>query len=103
MLGLKVSTLCEWNQIFDEKMIPVVISDKRGKASRISAGIVRQIIEAAKDIKAKGHRLRLKAFVKELSKEHDIVVSRKKVTEVLIANGLYKASIRRRRPGFIRG
>ena len=100
MLGLKVSTLCEWNQIFDEKMIPVVISDKRGKASRISAGIVRQIIEAAKDIKAKGHRLRLKAFVKELSKEHDIVVSRKKVTEVLIANGLYKASIRRRRPRF---
>jgi hypothetical protein len=81
-------------------MIPVVISDKRGKASRITAEIVRQIVEAAKDIKAKGHRLRLKAFVKELSKGHDIVVSRKKVTEVLIANGLYKASIRRRRPRF---
>jgi hypothetical protein len=81
-------------------MIPVVISDKRGKASRITAEIVRQIVEAAKDIKAKGHRLRLKAFVKELSKEHDIVVSRKKVTEVLIANGLYNASIRRRRPRF---
>ena len=81
-------------------MIPVVIPDKRGKASRITAEIVRQIVEAAKDIKAKGHRLRLKAFVKELSKEHDIVLSRKKVTEVLIANGLYKASIRRRRPRF---
>jgi transposase InsO family protein len=81
-------------------MIPVVIPDKRGKASRITAEIVRQIVEAAKGIKVKGHRLRLKAFVKELSKEHDIVVSRKKVTEVLIANGLYKASIRRRRPRF---
>ena len=81
-------------------MIPVVVPDKRGKASRITAEIVRQIVEAAKDITAKGHRLRLKAFVKELSKEHDIVVSRKKVTEVLIANGLYKASIRRRRPRF---
>jgi len=81
-------------------MIPVVVPDKRGKGSRITAGIVRQVVEAAKDIKAKGHRLRLKAFVKELSKEHDIVVSRKKVTEVLIANGLYKASIRRRRPRF---
>lgn len=99
-MGLKVSTLCEWNQAFDGKMVPVVIPDKRGKASRITAKIVRQIVEAAKDIKAKGHRFRLKAFVKELSKKHDIVVSRKKVTEVLIANGLYKASIRRRRPRF---
>jgi len=81
-------------------MVPVVIPDKRGKASRITAGMVRQVVEAAKDMKAKGHRLRLKAFVKELSKGHDIVVSRKKVTEVLIANGLYKASIRRRRPRF---
>ena len=99
-MGLKVSTLCEWNQVFDGKMIPVVMPDKRGKASRITAEIVRQIVEAAKDIKAKGRRLRLKAFVKELSKEHDIVVSRKKVTEVLIANGLYKIRLRRRRPRF---
>jgi hypothetical protein len=95
-----VSTLCEWNQVFDGKMTPVVVPDKRGKGSRITAGMVREIVEAAKDIKAKGHRFRLKAFVKELSKEHDIVVSRKKVTEVLIASGLYKASIRRRRPRF---
>jgi hypothetical protein len=81
-------------------MIPVVIPDKRGKASRITTEIVRQIVEAAKDIKANGHRLRLKAFVKEFSRNHDIVLSRKKVTEVLIANGLYKASTRRRRPRF---
>jgi len=81
-------------------MIPVVVPDKRGKGSRITAGMVREIVEAAKDIKAKGQRLRLKAFVKKLSEEHYIVLTRKKVTEVLIANGLYKASIRRRRPGF---
>jgi len=81
-------------------MIPVVVPDNRGKASRITAEMVRGIVEAAKDSKAKGHRLRLKGFVKELSKEHDIVLSRKKVTEVLIANGLYKASLRRRRPRF---
>ena len=95
-----MSTLCEWNQAFDDKMVPVVIPDKRGKASRITAEIVRQIVEAAKNIKAKGHRFRLKAFVKKLSEEHDIVLTRKKVTEVLIANGLYKSSIRKRRPRF---
>ena len=95
-----MSTLCEWNQVFDGKMIPVVVPDKRGKGSRITAGMVREIVEAAKDIKAKGQRLRLKAFVKKLSEEHDIVLTRKKVTEVLIANGLYKSSIRKRRPRF---
>ena len=95
-----MSTLCEWNQLFDDKMIPVVVPDKRGKGSRITAGMVREIVEAAKDIKAKGQRLRLKAFVKKLSEEHDIVLTRKKVTEVLIANGLYKSSIRKRRPRF---
>ena len=99
-MGLKVSTLSEWNQVFDERMIPVVVPDKRGKASKITAEIVRQIVEAAKNIKAKGQRLRLKAFVKELSEGHDIVLSRKKVSEVLIANGLYKARLRRRRPRF---
>jgi len=81
-------------------MIPVVVPDNRGKVSRITAEIVRQIVEAAKEIKAKGQRLRLQAFVKELSEKHDIVLSRKKVTEVLIANGLYKARLRIRRPGF---
>ena len=95
-----MSTLSEWNQIFDDKMIPVMVPDKRGKASRITAEIVRQIVKAAKDMEVKGKRLRLKAFVKKLSEEHDIVLSRKKVTEVLIANGLYKARLKRRRPGF---
>lgn len=95
-----MSTLSEWNLCFDDKMIPVVVPDNRGKVSKITAEIVRQIVEAAKDIKAKGHRLRLKAFVRELTEEHDIVLGRKKVTEVLIANGLYRANLKRRRPRF---
>ncbi|OPX35664.1 MAG: hypothetical protein B1H11_08785 [Desulfobacteraceae bacterium 4484_190.1] len=97
---VKVSTLSEWNRVFDEKMIPVVVPDNRGKASKITAETVRQIVGAAKEIKAKGCRLRLKAFVKELAEGHGIVLSRKKVTEVLIANGLYKAHLKRRRPRF---
>ena len=95
-----MSTLFEWNLCFDDKMIPVVVPDKRGKVSKITSEIVRRIVNAAKEIKAKGHRLRLKAFVKELAEAHGIVLSRKKVTEVLIANGLYKASLKRKRPRF---
>jgi len=39
-------------------------------------------------------------FTKQLAIEEDIVLSRKKIAEILIANGLYKPQIRRRRPKF---
>ena len=92
-----MSTLSEWNQVFDDNMVPLVIPEKRGKRIKITADIVRQIVEAAKEIKG---RLRLKIFVRKLSEEYGMDLGRKKVTEVLIANGLYKASVRRKRPEF---
>jgi len=54
----------------------------------------------AKGLKSKGRRIRLKSFTKQLATEEDIVLSSKKVGEILIANGLYKPEIKRRRPKF---
>jgi len=54
----------------------------------------------AKELKSKGRRIRLKSFTKQLAAEEDIVLSSKKVAEILIANGVYKPEIRRRRPRF---
>lgn len=54
----------------------------------------------ATGLKSKGRRIRLKSFTKQLAAEEDVVLSSKKVGEVLIANGLYKPEIRRRRPRF---
>lgn len=54
----------------------------------------------AKELKSKGRRIRLKSFTKQLASEEDIVLSSKKVGEILIANGLYKPEVRRRRPRF---
>jgi len=81
-------------------MNPVILPDGRGKATKVTAGIVRGIVEAARELKGKGRRLRIKSFTKELQTEQKIVLSAKKVTEILIANGLYKAITRKRRPRF---
>jgi len=78
----------------------LLIPDGRGKAGKVTVDMVRQTVEVAKELKAKGQRLRIKSFTKELQMEHNISLSAKKVTEILIANGLYKASSRRRRPRF---
>jgi hypothetical protein len=100
VLAVKMSTLSEWNHLFDERMNPVILPDGRGKATKVTPDIVRDVVDAAKKIKGKGRRIRIKSFTKELQTEHKIVLSAKKVTEILIANGLYKAITRKRRPRF---
>jgi len=100
VLAVKMSTLSEWNQIFDDRMKSVILPDGRGKATKMTADIVRGVAEAARALKAKGRRLRIKSFTKELQTEQRIVLSAKKVAEILIANGLYKAITRKRRPRF---
>ncbi len=99
-MGVKIGTLSEWNRIFDEKMVPLIVPDGRGKGRKITPDMVRQIVKVAKELKSKGRRIRLKSFTKQLATEEDIVLSSKKVGEILIANNLYKPEIRRRRPRF---
>ena len=100
VLAVKMSTLSEWNQLFDDRMNLLIVPDGRGKATKVSAEMVRDVVDAAKEFKGKGRRLRIKSFTKELKAKHKIVLSAKKVAEILIANGLYKAITRKRRPRF---
>jgi len=81
-------------------MVPLIVPDGRGKACKITTDIVRQIVEVAKEVKSKCRRIRLKSFARQLAIEGNIVLSSKKVGEILIANGLYRPEIRRRRPKF---
>ncbi len=81
-------------------MVPLIVPDGRGKTCKVIPDIVRQIVEVAKEIRSKGHRIRIKSFTRQLAIEEDIVLSSKKVGEILIANGLYRVALRRRRPRF---
>lgn len=100
VLAVKMSTLSEWNQMFDDRMNPVIVPDGRGKGTKVTSVMVRRIVEVAKERKGKGLGLRIKSFTNKLKTEHKIMLSAKKVAEILIANGLYKASSRKRRPQF---
>lgn len=100
MLAVKISTLCEWSQGFDDQMRPLMIPDGRGSAMKVTSDIVRRIVEEAQKLKASGRRLRLKSFTRQLATKQDIVLSRQKVGEILIANNLYKVRLKRRRPRF---
>jgi transposase len=100
VLKVSFSVLSDWNQGFDEKMRPFHIPDRRGKAAKITLEMVRIIVRLAEDLKARGRRLRLKGFTEQLREKHDIYLSKRKVREVLIANGLFAVRTRKRRPRF---
>ena len=100
MLRVSFSVLADWNQGFDENMRALKIPENRGKGSKISVEMVRVIVRAAEDLIGGGRRLRVQSFTKRLREEQDIFLSKRKVQEVLIANNLFAARTRKRRPRF---
>ena len=76
------------------------VPDGRGKAAKITLEMVREVVQIAEGLRSKGKRLRIKGFTEKLRKDHDICLSRRKVQEILIANNLFAARTRKRRPGF---
>ena len=100
LLNLPFGLLSDWNQGFDEAMRSLKIPDTRGKAAKITTEMVRIIVRAAEDLKARGRRLRLKGFTEQLREEHAICLSRRKVQQVLVANDLFSVKTRKRRPRF---
>ena len=97
VLVVPPSTLAAWNQGFDEQLKPLIVPERRGKAAKVTVDMVRRIVEHAKGYQ--GRRIRLKTFVAEV-REAGIDLSSKTIEEVLIANDLYKARIREKRPRF---
>jgi len=81
-------------------MKPFQLPERRGKAAKITLEMVKVIVQAAEELKGWGRRLRLKRFTEQLRKEHDLCLSTQKVKEVLIANNLFAARTRKRRPSY---
>jgi len=100
LLGVSFSILGDWDKGFDEDMRPFRLPDGRGKTAKITLQIVRDIVGAAEALKLRGKQLKVKRFTRHLKEEHGIVLSNKKVQEVLIANNLMEARTRKKRPGF---
>ena len=100
LLHVAFSALSDWNRSFDETMRPFYVPENRGKASKITIELVRVIVQAAEELQSQGRRLRSQDLTRHLREQRGVELSRKKVEEVLIANGLFAARTRKRRPRF---
>jgi hypothetical protein len=99
-LGLALGTLEYWDHSFDEHLAPYRTADLRGKAGKLTVALVKKVVEAACALKADGKRLRIKPFTHYLNRQLGLDLGRKTVAEILIANDLFKAESRRKRPRF---
>lgn len=97
---MSISTLSDWDKLFDSDMVPYRPPEKRGKAAKVTIDIVRSIVEKAKEIQTKGKKIRIKQFCRTIRDELAIDLGRKTVQEILVANDLYAPSTRIRRPRF---
>jgi len=77
-----------------------VVPDNRGKTAKVTVEKVRCIVEKAKGDKTRGKRIRLKQFTADLKATEGINLGAKTVEQILIANDLYKARTRKKRPRF---
>ena len=93
-----VSTLTDWDKCFDENLKPLVIPDNRGKDCKVTVEMVQRIVEKAKGYHPR--RIRLKQFAAYLKRQENIEVGVKTIEEILIANNLYKAKTRAKRPKY---
>jgi len=76
------------------------VPENRGKAGKVTIETVKMVIAKAKLMKNHGKTIRIKRFTKALMAEEQIVLSSKKVKEILIANDLFDVRTRQKRPKF---
>ena len=93
-----MSTLTRWDKCFDENMKPIMIPDNRGKAGKVTAEMVQRIVQRAKTYHPR--RIRLKQFAADFKRHEEIELGVKTLEEILIANDLYKARTRKKRPRY---
>lgn len=100
LLHVSTGTLVNWNRGFDEHLQAYVVEDRRGRAGKVTAELVRRVVEAAKQQMKQGRRLRMKTFVKHLKDQLGLNIGRTTAEQILIANDLRNVRTRHKRPRF---
>ena len=99
---MSITTLSDWDKLFDSEMVPYQKPEKRGKSAKVTIEIVHSIVAKAREMQAQGKTIRIKQFCRTIRDESGIELGRKTVQEILVANDLYAPSTRIRRPRFYR-
>lgn len=102
VLRVPIGTLGTWNEGFDKGMNLYQVVDRRGKSGKVTLEVVRQVVDKAKELKAKGKRLRIGKFTSYCNEKLQLHLGRKTIADILVANDLYNAETRKKRPRFYR-
>ena len=96
------TTLLTWDKYFDANLIPCAREDRRGKAVKVTAKIVRQIVDLAQKKLEKKERILIAAFTQEVNMACELTLGTETLREILIANDLWAVNTRIKRPAFYR-
>lgn len=100
LLCVPLGRLSRWDRKFDENRLRQPRTEARGKEAKVTIDIARFVVETAKGVLARADRLCVTRLTEVLEAEHGVILGRKTVQEILVANDLWQAQTRRRRPGF---
>ena len=92
--------LNDWNRVFDKNLKAYESPANPRKKAKVTAEIVRKVVEAANKWRQKKKRIRLKEFTRHLVQDCGIELNKKTVGNILVANGLRKVTTRKKRPKF---
>jgi transposase InsO family protein len=92
--------LRDWNQEFDKNLKAYVTPRNQRKKIKVTADIVRKVVESANAWKKKKNRIVLKEFTRHLARDCGIDLNKNTVSDILVANGLRKIKTQKKRPAF---
>jgi hypothetical protein len=90
----------DWNKNFDVNLRPYEKEERRGKAVKVTAEMVRLVVALAQEKLEKEERILIEAFTVEFNMAGKLCLGMETIREILIANDLWAVNTRVRRPTF---
>lgn len=101
-LQMSPTTLLDWDKYFDVNLIPYEKEERRGKTVKVTAEMVRQVIDLAQKKLDKKERIFIESFTREFNMAGELSLGTETLREILIANDLWAVNTRIKRPVFYR-
>jgi len=90
----------DWSKYFDINLQPYEKEEKRGKAVKVTAEMVRTVVALAQEKLEKKERIFIESFTREFNMSGELNLGMETIREILIANDLWAVNTRIKRPAF---
>ncbi len=99
---MSTSTLVDWDKCFDVNLKPYKKEERRGKAVKVTAEMVRLVVALAQKKLEEKERICIESFTGEFNLSGKFTLGAETIREILIANDLWRVTTHRKRPVFYR-